>query len=69
MELLTVITIASEVTKIAAAMIQDGRQQATAQEVAQIRAVTQTDIGVIEQDAGVAAQPTTPVTTPNASAD
>lgn len=51
MDLLAIITIASKVMEVAAAMAQDGRQKATAQEVAQVRALTQTDIGLIEQDA------------------
>ena len=50
MTLVTLISIAAEVLQVAAAMARDGRQQATAREVAQIRGVTQTDIGLIEQD-------------------
>jgi hypothetical protein len=39
-------------------MAQDGRQQANAQELAQLRSVTQIDLGLINQDANSAAPPT-----------
>lgn len=57
MDLLTIITIASKVMEVAVAMAQDGRQKATAQEIAQLRALTQIDVGLIEQDANAPSVP------------
>jgi hypothetical protein len=57
MDLLTIITIASKVMEVAVAIAQDGRQKATAQEIAQVRALTQTDVSLIEQDANTPSLP------------
>ena len=58
MDLLSILTIAAKVMDVAVGMAQDGRQQATAGELAQLRAVTQLDIAAVEEDvAGDATSP------------
>jgi hypothetical protein len=60
MGLTTILTIASEFMQVAAAIVQDCRQQATADEVARLRAATQAGIAVIEADAADSAAPGPP---------
>jgi hypothetical protein len=52
MDLATILTIASQFMQVAVAIAQDGRQQATAQEVAALRAATEAGIAAVEQDVG-----------------
>lgn len=52
MDLLSILTIASQVMQVAVGIAQDGRDQANASEVAQLKAITQLDIEAIEEDAG-----------------
>ena len=51
MSLATILTIVSQFMQVAVAIVQDGRQQATEQELATLRAATQSGIAAIETDA------------------
>lgn len=50
MDLVTILTIASQFMQVAVAIAQDGRQQTTQQELAALRAATQAGIAAIEAD-------------------
>lgn len=62
MDLAAILTIASQFMSVAVQIAQDGRQQATSQEVATLRAATQAGIASIEADVGspVSSQTPTP---------
>lgn len=57
MNLVTILTIGAQIMEVALGIAQDGRTTANAQEIQQLRSITQVDIAAVQADAAAGPPP------------